>query len=137
MTLRVEESAIDVHSDNGGAQASSHAASSTGQNDAPAHQRPEPERFYDIVEPAAALKALEEELESMVAQCIADGVPQDQRIICDALCRLIKRECDAEVRSLAIWFCTCSLYVLSEGKRARNLTRVCSSTRARWLCIAS
>ena len=93
----------------GGAELS--AAARTG--DAAAHdqrdEQPEAERYYDIVEPAAALKALEVELEGMVAQCLADGMPPDSRVICDATCLLIKRECDAEVRLRALVRCRADL----------------------------
>ena len=59
------------------------------------------ERYYDIVEPAAALQALERELESLVAAS-GPGATGDERAICDALCLLIKQECDAEVSSSSV-----------------------------------
>lgn len=56
------------------------------------------QRYYDIVEPAAALKALEVELETLVASRLEDGSVTAAPVVCEAVCQLIKQECDAEVR---------------------------------------
>jgi hypothetical protein len=70
------------------------------------------QRYYEIVEPAAALKALELELHKLMADGKAEGVPIDSRATCEALCLLIKQECDAEVLPsfLSSLRTTCSCY---------------------------
>ena len=55
--------------------------------------------YADIVEPAAALSALEQELDKLVAHFSERGAPPDAQAICDAICTLIKEECNAEVRA--------------------------------------
>lgn len=57
--------------------------------------------YADIVEPAAALSALERELDKLVADFSESGAPPDAQAICDAICTLIKEECNAEVRGVA------------------------------------
>jgi hypothetical protein len=69
---------------------------------------PEAPRYYDIVEPAAALKALEAELDNLVRRSVAAGEAPDSRVTCDAVCLLIKQECDAEVRLRFAY--TCALH---------------------------
>eukprot|EP00892_Ulva_mutabilis_P011340 jgi/Ulvmu1/8579/UM045_0021.1 len=55
------------------------------------------QHYYDIVEPAAALEALEGELGRLIAANggVSDG-QQGDTIACHAVCTLIKQECDAE-----------------------------------------
>jgi hypothetical protein len=60
-----------------------------------------PVHYSDIVEPAAALEALEVELNKLVCQAGQEGENQDLQAICEAVCLLIKEECDAEVCSVA------------------------------------
>lgn len=60
--------------------------------------------YFDIVEPAAALEYLELELDRLIDQGVtgageaglkSQGGPM---VACNALCTLIKQECEAEVR---------------------------------------
>lgn len=64
-----------------------------------AGQRRGSQHYYDIVEPAAALEALEVELGRLIAESGGggDGQQGDDTIACHAVCTLIKQECDAEV----------------------------------------
>lgn len=57
--------------------------------------------YYDMVEPAAALEALEVELDRLISTNGGHGTTAEaEAIACNAVCTLIKQECDAEVRPL-------------------------------------
>lgn len=64
-------------------------------------RRKSSQHYYDMVEPAAALEALEVELDRLIMErCGLDDSAEGEEIACRAVCTLIKQECDAEVRPL-------------------------------------
>lgn len=72
--------------------------------------------YFDIVEPAAALEYLELELDRLIEQGVSTvqevGEAEARSalmVTCQALCTLIKQECEAEVHFNGLVFCAFSL----------------------------
>lgn len=73
-----------------------HRAAAAGAE--PARRRSS-QHYYHVPEPAAALEALEVELDRLISTNGGSAdTAQAEAVACNAVCTLIKQECDAEVR---------------------------------------